>query len=148
MAPVRDVAKVIIQKSSGPISNLKLQKLLYYVQGWHLGLKGTPVFGDPIQAWVHGPVVPEIFQRYRHHRWNPIDMPTTDAVVADPYAKHIDAVLKVYGKYTADQLERLSHTEKPWLDARGDLPASAPSNAEITVRSMREFFARKAKAQA
>ncbi|HUZ03805.1 MAG TPA: type II toxin-antitoxin system antitoxin SocA domain-containing protein, partial [Acidobacteriaceae bacterium] len=56
-----DIAKYFIasfQKKNKAISNLKLQKLLYYAQAWHLALYGSPLFSDSIEAWVHGPVVP------------------------------------------------------------------------------------------
>jgi uncharacterized phage-associated protein len=142
--PVNDVAEFIIFKSTS-ISNLKLQKLLYYVQGWHLGLKGTPLFNESIQAWVHGPVVPMMFQRYKICGWNSI--PRASAPPALPLAesRHIDEVLGKYGKYAADQLERLSHSESPWIDARKGLGPYDPSNAVITHASMRDYFGARAK---
>ncbi|MDP2247969.1 MAG: DUF4065 domain-containing protein, partial [Nitrosomonadales bacterium] len=75
MTTAINVARYIIRKfqdAGDPVTNLKLQKLLYYVQGWHLGIYNTPAFEDDFQAWVHGPVVPSTFQEYRHNRWNPI----------------------------------------------------------------------------
>ena len=55
----------------GGISNLKLQKLLYYAQAWHLALYGEPLFRDRIEAWVHGPVVPPVFGAFKHNKWQP-----------------------------------------------------------------------------
>lgn len=52
-----------------PVSNLKLQKLLYYAQAWHLAIFKQPLFNDEIEAWVHGPVVPEVFRAYRDNKW-------------------------------------------------------------------------------
>ncbi|MFD2419431.1 Panacea domain-containing protein [Amycolatopsis pigmentata] len=46
------------------LSNLKLQKLLYYAQGHYLALTGRPLFDDEIQAWSHGPVVPAVYRQW------------------------------------------------------------------------------------
>lgn len=140
MTPVKDIAKVVIQKSSGPISNLKLQKLLYYVQGWSLGLRDEPAFESRIEAWVHGPVVPEIFHAYRHYRWNTIDVPSESIRVHDADAAHIENVLSAYGHLSASQLEALSHDESPWIEARAGLSPRDLSNVVITHDAMKTFF--------
>lgn len=134
------IAKFIVQKSESQISNLKLQKLLYYVQGWHLGLKGEPVFTEEIQAWIHGPVVPEIFQTYREYKWTPIARPTKAVTLNDAIADHVHQVLDAYGKLSAAQLEALSHSEEPWIHARNGLAPKAPSKAVITHTSMKQYF--------
>jgi uncharacterized phage-associated protein len=139
MSSVRDVSTYIIQKSA-PISNLKLQKLLYYVQGWSLALNDAPAFNDRIEAWVHGPVVPTAFYEYRGFGWNPIELGAATAFITDAEKSHIDDVLSVYGAFTATQLESLSHEESPWLDARGALDPKAPSKNEISHEAMKKFF--------
>jgi uncharacterized phage-associated protein len=137
------VAKFIVKASRSPVSNLKLQKLLYYVQGWSLGIYEKPVFTAEIQAWAHGPVVPNVFLALRHLRWASVPIPT-EAIPLEPHLEnHVHMVLRAYGEFTAADLERLSHTEKPWLDARGNLPSDAPSRAIITNESMKEFFGSK-----
>jgi|SRR5271154_2336187 len=143
---VHDVAKFIIQNSDR-ISNLKLQKLLYYAQGWNLGLAGKPLFTAQLQAWVHGPVSPSVFRDYRHYGWLTIEKPCDPVTLPETEARHIRSVVRAYGKYSADQLERLSHTEAPWRMARVGIPDNEPSQAVITHESMRDFFAPKAKAQ-
>jgi len=73
-----DVAKYIIaefHEAEDFITNMKVQKLLYYVQGWHLGLYGAPVFDEQFQAWVHGPVQYEVYNEYKNYRWNLISEP-------------------------------------------------------------------------
>lgn len=60
------------------LTNLKLQKLLYYAQAWHLVFRQEPLFTDRIEAWRHGPVVPSVFRQYRHfedRRIEPSDEP-------------------------------------------------------------------------
>jgi uncharacterized phage-associated protein len=142
--PVDNVAKFIVQNSDR-VSNLKLQKLLYYAQGWHLGLRGTPLFAEDLEAWAHGPVVPEMFREYRVYRWQTIMKPTDPIEIPLSEANHIKSVLRAYGRYAADQLERLSHSEAPWKIARNGLPDGESSNAVISHESMREFFASRAR---
>ena len=146
-ASVKIVSKAIIQKSSSPISNLKLQKLLYYAQGWSLALNDRPAFYERIEAWVHGPVVPAAFYEYRHFGWNPIEVPSDEISLTDDEVTHVEAVLNAYGEFTATQLELLSHDESPWRIARGTLDQKEPSKAEITLASMKEFFSKLADAQ-
>jgi len=134
------VAKFIVQNSENPISNLKLQKLLYYVQGWYLGIRGTPVFHEPIQAWIHGPVVPAVFRTYRDFKWTPITVDSQPVKLDERIAKHTMAVLKAYGNLTAAQLEAISHEESPWNEVREGLDPQKPSTAVITHESMKRFF--------
>jgi uncharacterized phage-associated protein len=127
------------ERSSGEITNLKLQKLLYYAQAWNLAFTGKPLFLESIEAWVHGPVVPLVFRRFRDYRWKPIDCrvePSDD----EPVRKHIASVLDAYGKFDATQLERLTHSEKPWRDARGNLDPDMSSCAVISHGAMREYY--------
>ena len=67
MLQVIDVAKYIIDKcvkDGSPISNLQLQKILYYVQVDFLKRNGEPLFSENIEAWQFGPVVPEAYNRF------------------------------------------------------------------------------------
>src|SRR5258708_34160936 len=99
-----------------PVSNLKLQKLLYYSQAWHLALLKTPLFEEEIEAWVHGPVVPQVFRYYRDCKWNPIANP---ALAAKPaYMPHLEEVWRVYGNFPAFDLERQTHPENQWKRPR------------------------------
>ena len=140
-----DVAKYIINffhECEDLITNLKLQKLLYYVQGWHLGLHGEPIFSDDFEAWVHGPVQPEIYRQYQHYRWNPISEDVKNPELDHLLVKHINEVLKEYATETAYSLERMTHLEDPWIIARGSIPHFEASTAQITKESMKNFFAR------
>lgn len=137
------VARYVVrefQEREDPVTNLKLQKLLYYIQGWYLGLYGTPIFEDDFEAWVHGPVVPGVFQIYRDYRWNPIVGEVTEPDLPKQVVAHIDEVLEIYGGDTGWSLEARTHKERPWRKARGDLAADEPSNEIITKKSMKRFF--------
>jgi uncharacterized phage-associated protein len=136
------IAETIIslsRKRGIGLTNLKLQKLLYYSQAWHLALQDRVLFNDAIEAWIHGPVVPSVFKRYRDYRWTVIDC----AVVPVPDAnavRHIESVLEQYGSYEATQLERLTHRESPWITARKGLPRDEPSHNVITTESMKDYY--------
>ncbi|SRR5713101_2633851 len=138
----RYVAECLINLSyekQSAVSNLKLQKLLYYSQAWHLALFGKPLFEEEIEAWVHGPVVPEIFRFYRDYKWAAIVNPDFHGKKA-PFVAHLEEVWRVYGNLRAFELERLTHSEEPWRIARAGLPPDASSNAIITKASMREYY--------
>ncbi len=139
------VSKFLIQNSER-VSNLKLQKLLYYAQGWHLGLYSKPLFDEPIEAWRHGPVVPRIFRLYRDFKWSPIQVETTPVDVSSSVSKHLKTILKVYGQWTAAQLETQSHTESPWIEARQGYPDGASCRTVITQESMQHYFCKLANA--
>lgn len=126
------------------VSNLKLQKLLYYCQAWHLAITGEPLFGDRIEAWVHGPVVPRVFGIYKEHRWSEIPIPPSAEIEAGslglPIAEHVSDVIDVYASMSGPELERLTHQESPWIDARGGIPAHEPSTAAISTDAMRDYY--------
>jgi uncharacterized phage-associated protein len=135
------VAERIISLSHekhNPVSNLKLQKLLYYAQAWNLALNEHPLFEEEIQAWVHGPVVPEVFRRYRDCKWSPI--PDSKDSSSYQFRTHLEEVWKVYGGFTAFDLERLTHSEDPWKIARTGLAPDASSNNTISKSSMRDYY--------
>jgi uncharacterized phage-associated protein len=135
------VAERIISLSyekHNPVSNLKLQKLLYYAQAWNLALNEHPLFEEEIQAWVHGPVVPEVFRRYRDCKWSPI--PDSKDSSSYQFRAHLEEVWKVYGAFTAFDLERLTHSEDPWKIARAGLAPDASSNNIISKSSMRDYY--------
>jgi uncharacterized phage-associated protein len=128
------------------VTNLKLQKLLYYSQGWHIAITGQEIFADPIEAWVHGPVVASVFGEYKHNRWSALHPPDNqephlEIGFADyPLHLHIDRVLDAYGKFSGPQLEALTHEEDPWVEARRGLPPDRPSRERISVASLKSYF--------
>jgi len=111
--------------SGESLSNLKLQKLLYYVQAWHLVYEEKPLFVGNFQAWVHGPVSRRIYDRFSSTKTLYSDVTTDDvsetfdvSVLVDSEKEHIDRVLSVYAKFSGYQLEEMTHREEPWVKAR------------------------------
>lgn len=101
------------------LTNLKLQKLLYYAQGSDLAIKGSPLFNEEIQHWTHGSVVPEIYDTYCANRANPIvyDENFTENIDAETDAILVE-VYHTFGQYSAWGLRNLSHSETPWLSTK------------------------------
>ena len=126
------------------ITQLKLQKLIYYVQAWHLGLYGREIFREEIEAWVHGPVVPSVRAMYRDHRWSPLPAPESIPELPLTIQAHVKKVLAVYGGLSASDLEAISHTEDPWITARSNKSPKEPSSAVISKAHMKNYFSRAA----
>jgi uncharacterized phage-associated protein len=141
MPAVVDVAKYIAERA-GPLSAMKLQKLMYYVQAWSLVWEESPLFDEDFQAWANGPVLPILYARHR-------GMFSVDAslfpegnieALSDAERENVNKVLGFYADKTAQWLSNLTHQETPWLDARGDTPIGGASNAIITKAAMHEYY--------
>jgi uncharacterized phage-associated protein len=141
--PARRVAEFVIAFShehGDPVSNLKLQKLLYYAQAWFLAIYDKPLFDERIEAWVHGPAVPPVYGDFKKWSWQPINcevaFPELDARIKE----HLEEVMDVYGGMSAYELEKLTHSEDPWKSARGGIAPDEASNAIISHDDMRRYY--------
>lgn len=123
------------------LTNLKLQKLIYYAQAWYLALNDRPLFDEDMEAWVHGPVLPSQYHRFSGYQWRPIDEDVASPkITKDGLEDHLNEVLDVFGSETAVALELMTHAEKPWLEARGNLKPHEPSRTKISKFTMREYY--------
>ncbi|MDU0814638.1 MULTISPECIES: Panacea domain-containing protein [Bacillus amyloliquefaciens group] len=138
---ISSVAKTFL--SIEPMTHKKLQKLCYYAYAWHLTLFETPLFKEKFQAWVHGPVSPELYQQYKTHGWREIPQ-LSDFSIANEQSviDIIESVYASYGHLSGDELEILTHEEDPWLVARNGLPDHAPSQATIEDEVITRFYNR------
>ena len=123
-----------------PVTNLKLQKLLYYAQAWYLALYDVPLFDERIEAWVHGPAVPPVYGNFKNAGWQPLAPPEKVPDVSSQVDSHIKDVLLAYGELSAYQLEILTHGEYPWQNARQGLAPDEPSNNVISHEDMKNFY--------
>jgi uncharacterized phage-associated protein len=130
------------QEHGDPLTNLKLQKLLYYAQGWFLALHGKRLFRDPLQAWLRGPVVYGVWKDYSDYRWNPITRRAQMPNLSRLAAEHLDEIMQEYGDFSAYTLERMTHREPPWLRAREGYSDEEPSNEVISVEDMMAYFSK------
>lgn len=139
MATAHDVAAYIL-KSCGSMSAMKLQKLVYYSQAWHLVWDDTPLFPEHVEAWANGPVVRDLYDGHRGSfnvdRWNSGD----PSNLTESERATIDSVLNFYGNKSAFWLSELTHQEAPWKDARKGLSPGQRSNSVITQAAMAEFY--------
>lgn len=122
------------------LTNLKLQKLLYYADAWSLALRDQPLFDEQFKAWVHGPVLLSQYHRFKELKWRSIEGDITKPQLDDELKRHLDEIIDVFGSETAVALELMTHREKPWIEARGDLPPTEPSTNAISKETMRDYY--------
>ncbi|RND00259.1 Panacea domain-containing protein [Lysinibacillus halotolerans] len=137
MADVRDVAKYFISLSTETtkfaITPLKLQKLLYYAQGYYLRETSNPLFNDDLLAWDHGPVNRTIYDEYKRHGYYTIPRePFDDSLLTEKEKEIIKNVWYEYGDLDGKTLEELTHQEDPWLFTK--------KNQVIEKELIKKFF--------
>ncbi len=140
-----DIAEYFIKlaNSTGSfISNLKLQKLVYYAQAWHLALKNEPLFSEDFEAWVHGPVIPELYEKYQEFGWHPIEQEVEPDLPTE-VREFLDEVSLEYFACDTYELEQMIHIEDPWRIARGNLPPDTASNSVIKKEWIKEYFTKR-----
>ncbi len=139
MPTAHDVAAYILSKVS-PITAMKLQKLVYYSQAWSLVWDEAPLFSERIEAWANGPVVKDLYDLHRG-QFTVQEWPAGNLSNLSPeQVETIDAVLEYYGKKSAQWLSDLTHSERPWIDAREGLSAGDRGSSEITPAAMAEYY--------
>lgn len=119
---------------------LKLQKLLYLAQGYSYAFNDRPLFKEDIEGWVHGPVVPDVFQEYKSYQYNPINISYEVEELDDDALDVLKYVLDKYGKYDAKYLEELAHNQEPWLFSREGLDPDERSDKTISKESISNYF--------
>jgi uncharacterized phage-associated protein len=135
---VEEIAKGFL--SIQPMSHKKLQKLCYYAYSWYLTLYNRKLFDNRFEAWIHGPVDPILYQRYKDWGWQEIQENTEDLHLENNHMSFVHKVFKSYGHLNGNQLEYLSHTEDPWLEARGELAEYEPCITQIEDDIIRRFY--------
>ncbi|MBQ8672665.1 MAG: DUF4065 domain-containing protein [Bacteroides sp.] len=137
-----DIANKLIYKAQEDepnggerLTNLKLQKMLYYQQGYHLAAFGTPLFEEDVEAWMYGPVVPCVYDVYS--RYGSATLPETDNPIELLEEEEIlfNQVYQAYRDFSAIGLMNRTHNEQPWLQA---LPHDR--GTIIPCESMKSYF--------
>jgi uncharacterized phage-associated protein len=141
MATVFDVAKYI-SDNLGEMTAMKLQKLCYYAQAWTLAWDEAQLFDDEFEAWENGPVCPELFEKHRRRLVIPVGFfdDCAKGELSGSQRENIDIVLRDYGHYEPHELSSMTHRERPWREARGDLPLGEPCNKAIPKERMRDYY--------
>lgn len=136
---VHIVAKYILEKI-GTMSTMKLQKLCYYSQAWHMVWDDEPLFEEDFQAWANGPVCRSLYAT--HRRMFSVDsMPDIKGKLNESQKESIDLVLESYGDKSAQWLSDQTHREKPWINARKGVAPLERSENTISKASMAEYYA-------
>lgn len=136
---VFDVAKAFLAMES--MTHKKLQKLCYYAQAWYLAFEEKKLFNYSFEAWVHGPVCPELYQEYKDCGY--FDIPMEKSIpenLTGEKLQFIQEIFNTYGEFTGDQLEALTHSELPWREARKGLEEWMPSHNNINEKTMEDFY--------
>lgn len=140
-----DVANWFLVEGKGEISPKKLQKLVYYAYAWVLTLLNdsseelnTRLFEDAkFEAWVHGPVLRDLYAKYASYGFENIEEPKEQPEFVEDVQDILEQVWEVYGDYSADQLESMTHQEDPWKNARKGL---LPLDSSSTLIDDRDIF--------
>ena len=140
MATALDVATHILRKQ-GPMTAMKLQKLVYYSQCWTLVWDSKALFEDRIEAWANGPACPVLYDK--HRGLFDVDVSNIEGnpdALTSVERESVDAVLAYYGDKSSQWLSELTHAEAPWQDAREGLKPGERGVAEITKAAMAEYY--------
>ncbi len=146
MMSAKDVANFFIATTKAPqkMSNMKVNKLLYYAQAWSLVRLGRPLFNEPIEAWKHGPVIPTIYHRYEQCKENPVPIPSDTSFLNTISAEEAQLLMDVAREYdglSAWQLRNQSHgSNEPWMKVYDP----DKFHTVITKEDMEECFKRMA----
>lgn len=125
--------------SDETLSNMKLQKLLYYAQGFNMALNnGDLLFRDRVYAWAHGPVVLDVYHRFKEN--GSAGLPS-DGIAAPDLDEDTQALLEevwqAYGQFSAWRLREMTHREPPWMNT--------PQNAPIAEAELFAYFSTQVK---
>ena len=128
------------------ITPLALQKILYFIQGFNLAIYGKEMVKEECKAWEHGPVFREVYDIFKDFKYNPIEddrfviFENTESKLDINEKEIIDLVINTFGVYSAKTLERITHSETPWIEARLGYDDGIPSNVLISKNSMKDYF--------
>lgn len=139
-----NAAKYFIHKAyedgrEAEMTNMKVQKLLYYSQSLHLALHDDPLFSDEIQAWRYGPVCPPAYRYYSRFEAEQLPIPGNplEGNISQETKKLLEEVWEYFGEYHPYYLSDMTHLEFPWKKARKGLPAYARSTEPIALDDMK-----------
>ena len=133
-----DIAKYFINELHP--EPLKLQKLLYFAQGFSYAFYDKELFNDDFEAWVHGPVIPSIYHEYKSYEYNPIDLNYNLKEFSNDVIDLLEYIKKNYAKYDAKYLEEITHKEEPWLLSHTGLDPDERSDKTIPKSNIAAYF--------
>lgn len=143
---VFDIANFFLSKSS--LTQKKLQKLVYYAYAWYIALNNENIneinnvlFNEQPEAWIHGPVFPSLYDRYKDYNWREIEKIKNDnKKINKDLEAFLNEVWRKFGKFTADELEYMTHQEEPWAKARKNINIDERSNEKISSQDIFKYY--------
>lgn len=142
MSTVECVAKYVLM-NCGPMTTMKLQKIVYYCQAWSLAWDEKPLFEDEFEAWANGPVCLKLFNYHRGQFVIDADL-FQNVDVSECFSKEnietMDAVIRDYSNKSPQWLSDLTHNEKPWKNARGSTPPGEYCSTVISKHEMQSYY--------
>jgi len=135
-----------IFKSLEEVTPLMLQKLLYFIQGIYSALYGEPLFVEECRAWIHGPVYPEVYELFKDFKYNPIDdvrfalFEGMETGLTAQEKRVVDLVVNTFGMYGGKTLEKITHNETPWIEARNGYEEGIPSNELLSKEQIKNYY--------
>jgi uncharacterized phage-associated protein len=127
------------------VTPMALQKLLYFSQSFFSVLNNYSMFEDDCQAWIHGPVYPDVYKKYCKYGFEPIETSIFNRPETKLSFKELevfDQVVKNFGRFSGKILERITHIEDPWINARGNLLPTDRSTNIISKESIVNYFSK------
>lgn len=135
------IASYITEKVD--VTPIALQKLLYYCQGFFTAFYGKRMFKEDCKAWIYGPVYTMIYQKYKKYSYEKIfekSVYSVEEIIDDEKKKVIDSVINSFGIFSSSTLAKMTHEEKPWIEARKGLKDEEISNKVIKISDIKKYF--------
>jgi len=142
------VAKWFLHRES--MSDKKVQKLCFYAYAWYIVFFNDAetinnecirtLCEDKFEAWVHGPVCRRLYSKFKDYGWSDIPKVEIEIQFDSNVNDLLDQVWNAYGKFSADELEYLTHNEDPWKKARGNLSVGAACSNIINDRDIFDYY--------
>lgn len=133
------VADWFLQKAD--MTHKKLQKLCYYAQAWCYALKNYRLLDSDFQAWIHGPVSPALWEKFKQFGYSTISIKNKyNIVISEEDEELLEDVWETYGNRTGNALEALSHREVPWIEARRGYAENEKCTVVISPESMKDYY--------
>lgn len=158
MANVFDVSSYFVMRGveeKFPITQISLQKLLYFAQGFHLAYRRECLFADKIYAWKFGPVVRTVFDQYRVFGRQLITpdsphlicmggkLPGNRAQLTAENQVFLEDIWATLGKKLPFELVQLTHKKgSPWHQVYREHEGQIPHDTEITPAAMLDYFSK------
>ena len=133
-----DLADAFLSIAS--MTHKKLQKLCFYAKAWYLAIYDTNIVSEHFEAWVHGAVQPDLYQKYKAYGFGYIPQVIDTSNIPEEFLSFSREIYESYGELDGNALERLNHSEAPWIKARGCLKPWQGCSNVISESDMKEFY--------